>query len=264
MSGSAPWRLSDLLWEHLTEAGRDVFDTGKHEEAGALWRAAVELAQGFGSDDPRRAAGLHNQAAAARSVGDAREAEALYREALAAWDLSPRWVERMDPGQRARSSLFHLRLEQKYRDWYRALALKEAQRLADAGRGATLNNLGELFHGAGKAKEAEDLYREALKAREGALGPRDEGLVVILNNLRGALAETGSHEEVPALSARIQRLAAAAPSSPRARWARERGAGFTDLRKLLAAALLTPLVSHPGPGGGDVRAPAPSAAPDTP
>lgn len=260
MSGSASWKLSDLLWERLAEAGRDAFDAARHGEAGALWRAAAKLADGFTADDPRRAAGLHNQAATAEAAGDAREAEALYRQALAAWDVSPRWVARMDPGQRARSSTFHLRLEEKHRDRYRAVALEECERLTRGGRGATLNNLGKLFHGSGTAKETAGLYRQALKAREGALGRREAGVVVILENLRAVLAKTGSRAEAAALTARLRKCASEGSISPRARWTRERGAGFTDLRKLLAAVLLPPLASHAGPGGGNVRRPAPSAA----
>lgn len=140
----AGWRLADLLWERLSEAALAAFDSGHADHADELWNAAQTLAEGFATNDPRRASSLNNRAVACRIAGDADEAVDLCRRALAGWTAADIWVDCMAVEPRARSSLFHLRLESKHRDRYRALARDDYRRLLRAGGAATARNLARM------------------------------------------------------------------------------------------------------------------------
>lgn len=151
------WRFSDVVWERLGEAGLKAFDAQRAGVAKVLWRAAQAFARGFDAEDPRRAATLNNLAAARQLRGAVGEADDLYRRALEVWDAAESWIDRMCTEQRARSSVFHLRLEQKYRQQYTRLARQEYRRILHEGRAATLGNLRELCAAQGRAEEAAEL-----------------------------------------------------------------------------------------------------------
>lgn len=167
----APRRLSDTLWERLAEAGLAAFDAGERDAAGALWMAALAHAEGFDGDDPRRAATLNNLAAVRLRRGGAGEAEGFYGAALDAWRAAEAWVGRMDLLPRARSSLFHLRLEQKHREAYRCIARAEMEKLLHEGHAATLGNLAALRRAAGKAAEASILETAAAERAPRGIKP---------------------------------------------------------------------------------------------
>lgn len=112
---AAGWGRSDLLWERMTEAGYRAFCRGECRRAARLFRIAHLVGRAaFAPDDPRRAAGLANLAALDRLAGREARARQRYAEAarvLAACESS---IEHMNVLGRARSSLFHLRIEAKH------------------------------------------------------------------------------------------------------------------------------------------------------
>ena len=124
-----PWLLADDLWERLVEAGLAAFDAGRLDDAGALWISALADAERFAGDDPRRATALNNIAAVRHLRGGAAEADGFYRAALDAWAAAEPWIDAMAIAPRARSSLFHLRLEEKHRADYRRIARGELRKL---------------------------------------------------------------------------------------------------------------------------------------
>ena len=75
MADPAGWRLAELLWERLAEAGLAAHDVGDTGVAAELWTAARALAETFDDDDPRRAATLNNRAVISARSGEADEAE---------------------------------------------------------------------------------------------------------------------------------------------------------------------------------------------
>ena len=115
---AAAWTEADAAWEELQRRA-----AGAPLHLRLRWRLeALDIARqpGFGrAGDPRRATSLAHRALAAEAAGSD---EAL-GEALAAWDASLGWAEGMALPRRARSSLFHLRLEAKHPGAY-----AEAQR----------------------------------------------------------------------------------------------------------------------------------------
>jgi len=184
-AASAGWSAEEIRWEALAEQAAAHAVAGRMGEAMPLWAEALYLARtAFAANDPRLATSIANHAHALRLGGDAALAADLFREALAIWDASPPWVAGLRIERRARSSLYHLRMEAKHWKTYEATARKRLAAFAAEGRAAV-----------------------------------------------AALAEDGP-----------------AGSRGLARWWSEKPSGFTDGRKLLAAALLIIRTDEVGTG----------------
>jgi len=149
----AGWSDADSTWEHLQErAAEEALAEGP--AAARLWAEALLLArEQFAHDDPRLATSLANHARALRRGGDDVSARRLFDEALLVWDRSRRWIEGLEPERRARSSLFHLRLERKNREKFQRRSRRRYRALAAEGRAATLAlRDGEATRGDGLAR----------------------------------------------------------------------------------------------------------------
>jgi hypothetical protein len=114
----AGWARHDLDWEDEAAAHCAALARGSEEEAlahsgGCLFRAR----QSFAADDPRLATSLANHAASLARRGDA-AAAGVWREANDAWPRCKSWVAAMSAPRVARSSLFHMRMEQRHRATY--------------------------------------------------------------------------------------------------------------------------------------------------
>lgn len=140
------WSEADATWESEQAQAAAAARAGDLSSAAVHWAAALRLARAnFAVNDPRLATSLANHAHAARYNGREDEARQLFDEALRVWDASGAWVEALRPERRARSSLFHLRLESKHpggyehhaRDRYRALAAEGRAALVALRDGAT-------------------------------------------------------------------------------------------------------------------------------
>lgn len=117
---AAGWRRADDLWESLTEAGQAAWAAGDTRRA----RRALRLAHwvsvlGLGRDDLRRATSLVNRALLDRNAGAEHRAQRRLAAARALWQAqAARAVQAMQIHPRARSSLFHLRMEALHRATY--------------------------------------------------------------------------------------------------------------------------------------------------
>jgi hypothetical protein len=135
---AAGWSEAELTWEHVQVAAAEVLAQGKTGEAASLWQSGLELArETFGEDDPRLAASLANRAVGLRLEGDDAAAAALLGEALEVWDRAGPWIEALKPERRARSSLYHLRVETKYKGGYERHSRERYRKLAEEGRART-------------------------------------------------------------------------------------------------------------------------------
>ncbi len=131
---AASWSDEELTWEHIQVAAAEVLAEGKVDEAADFWKTGLELArETFAGNDPRLAASLANHAAGLRA-NDAAAATALLNEALQVWDQAGPWLEALKPERRARSSLFHLRMETKYKGGYAHQSQERYRKLAAEGR----------------------------------------------------------------------------------------------------------------------------------
>ena len=114
----AGWSRDDLDWEAEAAAHCEALAHGSESDArarsgGCLFRAR----ESFAADDPRLATSLANHAASLARQDDA-AAAGLWQEAGSAWPRSRTWITAMSAPRVARSSLFHMRMEQRHRATY--------------------------------------------------------------------------------------------------------------------------------------------------
>jgi hypothetical protein len=205
------WLLSDHLWERWMERARGMFKAGALDDAGALWRAASDMAQTFADDDPRRAASLDALATFAAGSGDGERAAEFYGRALERWSAAGAWVARMDVAQAARSSMFHLRLESKHTGAYPEIGRARHVKTLAAGAAGTEANLAFLT-------TDPDAMDGALNLRRAAFGRREAGAAA----MAGALGQIVEERIID-------------------RWSERPPQRFDDERRLYAAALLAPI-----------------------
>ena len=142
----AGWRRADLDWERLQERGNVLLLEGDRVGATRCFRRAGWIALWrFPKTDPRRAATLANLARADRLSGHEGRARRRYAKARRLWAGVDDWIGGMEAARRARSSLFHMRMEARHWDTYqenmrarmRAFAAETAESLAAMEKGET-------------------------------------------------------------------------------------------------------------------------------
>lgn len=114
------WSRTDLIWEHLMEQACAAWAEDDPARASGLLRRANWVARlSFPRDDLRRAACWINRAMLDTQAGDTVRAEAGLDRAATLWDSqSDTAIGAMQIAPRARSSLFHLRMEARHRETY--------------------------------------------------------------------------------------------------------------------------------------------------
>jgi tetratricopeptide (TPR) repeat protein len=235
----------EFLWVHITETATSEFDDGRFSIAAEKWQNAYRIAQGFDNCDPRLAGSLNNLAIAFRIKKDFEQAARCYRSALENWESAAHWIDGMQLGQRARSSLFHLRLESKHRKKYDNMARRKYQKLLSAGQAGTLNNLAEVFHSTNQRQDAKQHYAQALQHRISSMGDQDRGVTVIRKNIACLSDAAAPQSEKTDNSARQSNAPASFLSqAEHHRWVVDRPAEFSDEGRLMAAILLTHLLDH--------------------
>ncbi|MCP4329257.1 MAG: tetratricopeptide repeat-containing protein [Alphaproteobacteria bacterium] len=133
---AAGWSTADIEWETKSEQAAQLAVDGNIEAAAPLWRETLLVARdSFENPDPRIGTSLANAAFALRHEGS-EAAAALFSEARRVWDASGLWVVGMKVDFRARSSLFHLRMEALHRDQYEATIRERHGRFAAEARQA--------------------------------------------------------------------------------------------------------------------------------
>jgi hypothetical protein len=127
---SAGWSEADLSWEHAAERTADAVAQRDYALAKDEAGRALQLARaGFEAIDPRLGTSLANYGLCLHLAGDSNVAP-LFREASEVWRGSDPWIARMDAPRVARSSLFHMRMELRHRDTYRARWQERWQEIA--------------------------------------------------------------------------------------------------------------------------------------
>ena len=117
---SAGWSEADISWEAEAEATADAVAQQDYARAKDAAGSALRLARAeFETTDPRLGTSLANYGLCLHLSGDSGPAP-LFREASEVWRRADPWIARMDAPRVARSSLFHMRMEVRHRDTYRA------------------------------------------------------------------------------------------------------------------------------------------------
>lgn len=115
---AAGWTEADLDWENAIEAAVSALAAGDTVTAGEGFAECVRIARAFGDFDPRLGTSCANRAAALIASGREDAAGLLARDARRAWGGCDDWVTAMTAPRTARSSLFHMRMEQRHRAAY--------------------------------------------------------------------------------------------------------------------------------------------------
>jgi len=131
----AGWSEADLAWEAVAQrtveaVAQKDYTRAKDEAGWALQLARAE----FELIDPRLGTSLANYGLCLGLADDSAGTAPLVREALAVWRAAGPWIARMDAPRAARSSLFHMRMELRHRDTYRARWLERWQEMAGEAR----------------------------------------------------------------------------------------------------------------------------------
>ena len=132
---AAGWTEADLAWEQTCERALAAVAQGDvacaKEEAGRALQLARES---FEAIDPRLGTSLANFALCLALLGDAGGTSRLLGEAREVWAGTGPWIARMDAPRVARSSLFHMRMELRHRETYRARWQERWQEIAAEAR----------------------------------------------------------------------------------------------------------------------------------
>lgn len=118
---AAGWHHADLLWEAVMEQGCRAWQAGDAAAARRAFRRAAWIAVLLPRSDLRRAATAAALGVMALSAGRKERAARHFRRAARLFDTqAAAAVAAMRIAPRARSSLFHLRMEARHRDTYHA------------------------------------------------------------------------------------------------------------------------------------------------
>lgn len=240
----------ELAWVGLAERGASEVNAMRFAAAGESWRRASRIAEGFADGDPRLGTSLNNLAVLACVGERLAEADHLFDEALRAWAAAGCWIERMEIAPRARSSLFHLRMELRHRQHYARLALNEQHALLSAGRAVTLHNRAERCAWAGRRADAESMYRTALRDRQAAFGESEHAVAVMRDRLAAAQGAGSDEGAPPPPHGVVWAPALIEPfivQAEREGWLIDRPAEFTDEGRLMAGLICACLIDRPLP-----------------
>jgi len=181
----------ELEWLALTEGAAEEFNDGDCAAAIDRWRKADELAASLPEYDPRRACTLNNSGVAELLGGEHAAARETFVAALSAWDDAHEWVAHMGLQPRARSSLFHMRMELQHRGRYDAPVRNRHRQALQRGRAVTLTNLAVCLVASGDADDSLATYRDALVAGREA-GEDGELLVRFMEASLAVVMETAT------------------------------------------------------------------------
>jgi hypothetical protein len=128
---AAGWTEADLAWEQTCEHVLAAVAQGDFASAKEETGRALQLARAnFETIDPRLGTSLANFAVCLFLTGDAQGNARLFGEAREVWAGTGPWIARLDAPRVARSSLFHMRMELRHRDTYRARWQQRWQEIA--------------------------------------------------------------------------------------------------------------------------------------
>ena len=118
---AAGWIPEELEWESEAEAAMACLAAEDVAEAGARFARMVRIAHAnFGGEDPRLGTSLANHGAVLVASGQAEVSGLSIRDARRIWRDCDAWIAKMTAPRVARSSLFHMRMEQRHRGEYEA------------------------------------------------------------------------------------------------------------------------------------------------
>lgn len=229
-------------WEAFSTTAMTAYNAGRWPEARHLWHQARELSTSFAADDPRRATSSNNAAISYLIDEDYTQAREQFEQTLLSWQTSLRWTDTMIVGAVARSSLFHLRMEQRHQDAFTEFrrsrnreSLKGAIALTQFNKALT-----HLF--LDQDGEADLLLATAAEEREKSFGPNSPELAQILRVRSGRCEILGDAEAAHELELKARAIQEAPARPALEHWAIDQPNKMNDMRRLNAANYLTAMI----------------------
>ena len=200
-----------LRAELLATIGEIYAHLGNLERAGGAWEVAeLLLRRHFSGDHPKLAKAINNLAGSLLHRGDYRQAERLYREALAMKQGLPdaQDVDLAKTISNLATSLLYLGDYREAEGLYRrALEMRRGENRPDHPSVAnTLHNLGVLYYTVGDLSRSEPLLQEALAIREHTYGLENTRVASALTSLGRLLHARGKHAEAEDLYVKALRI----------------------------------------------------------
>ena len=136
---AAGWAEADLEWENAAQEALKFLASDDRTEARSMFARSVRVAhEKFSNHDPRLGTSLANHGAALVEAGEAKLSGRTIADAVRVWQGCDAWVAKMTAPRVARSSLFHLRMEQRHRGTYEARWRVKWEELVNEARGKVL------------------------------------------------------------------------------------------------------------------------------
>lgn len=137
----AGWSRADIAWEGLMEAANKAWvEDDQVAAAKYFYRAHWVARLAFSRNDLRRATVQLNLGILAQKQGNRAKAGTCFEKAALHWDsYAEANIRAMTIAPRARSSLFHLRMEALHRDTYHDNFRLRVGKIANELRGAIVN-----------------------------------------------------------------------------------------------------------------------------
>jgi len=229
-------------WEAFSATALDAYANARRSEAGHLWQRALEKSTVFPAGDPRHAASLNNASIACLLAEDYEKARAGFDDALALWHSGLAWTTTMAVSPLARSSLFHLRMEQRHKRAFGDIRRSRNRELLEGTVALSQFNaaLSRLYLDLDDA--ADRLLADALAARQRACGPNNPEFVQIAKTISGRHDMSGRAEAAQAIDLELAAVDTASARSAVEAWRADQPGEMTDMRRLLGAAHLTAMV----------------------
>ncbi len=226
-------------WEALSVAAIEACSAGDLKAAVHLWQRSGEVASGFPDGDPRCAAAANNVGIAHLIGEDLHRAASALQQSAVCWEASRSWIESMAIPVAARSSLFHLRMEQRHRAGYETFKRHTMSKLLDGAAAITMFNTALVSYMRDEDDAADALLAQSIDKRRASSGPFEPVLGTILALQAGRHEACGRLEEAEVVSKEARRIAQSPTRDGLALWRAERPRQISDMRAALAAGYLT-------------------------
>ncbi len=226
-------------WETLSVAAIEACSLGDLMAAVHLWQRSSDVSSEFSDGDPRCAATANNVGIAHLIRDDLDRAHSAMQDSLISWEASRSWIDRMAVPVAARSSLFHLRMEQRHRAGYETFKRHTVSRLLDGAQAITLFNVALVSFMRDEDDAADTLLAQSIDMRRTSSGPSDPALATMLALQAGRHDACGRLADAEACSAEARRIAQSPARDGLALWRAERPRHISDMRTALAAGYLT-------------------------
>jgi tetratricopeptide (TPR) repeat protein len=202
-------------WDKYLADGAKAFEQHRYDEAETWLKAALNEAEGFGSNDPRLATTLDDLAEVYHAQGKDAEAEPLYKRSLAIREKAGVPDQSDQVGTlNGLADLYRAQGKDAEAEplYKRSLAISEKNH----GRthpevAASLDNLADLYAAQGKDAEAEPLYKRSLVIWERTLGREHAHVTISLEKYATLLRRMNREAEAAALEARVKAIRAKQP-----------------------------------------------------